>query len=77
VNDKTEEQSKEWMHIYSPNKRKKFKQTLCARQIINGNLFIGYGRMLEFMQATTVTSEMYFGTLKDLCQAIQKNGLVC
>jgi hypothetical protein len=30
----TKEQSKQWMHTHSPNKPKKFKQTLSARKLM-------------------------------------------
>ena len=32
VNAETKEQSKEWMHTHSPNKPKKFKQTLSNKK---------------------------------------------
>jgi hypothetical protein len=34
MNVETKEQSKQWMHIHSPKKQKKFKQTLSARKQI-------------------------------------------
>jgi hypothetical protein len=34
VNVETKDQSKQWMHIRSPNKPKEFKQTLSARKLM-------------------------------------------
>jgi hypothetical protein len=34
VNVENKEQSKKWMHTYSPNKPQKFKQTLSARELM-------------------------------------------
>jgi len=34
VNAGSKEQSKQWMHIHSPNKPKKFKQTLSNKKIM-------------------------------------------
>jgi hypothetical protein len=34
VNVETKEQSKQWLHTHSPNKPKKFKQTLSARKLM-------------------------------------------
>jgi hypothetical protein len=53
VNVETKEQSKQWMHIHSQNKPKKFKQTLYACQKADGNCFLGQERkgvlMVEFI----------------------------
>jgi hypothetical protein len=40
VNVKTKEQSKQWMHIHSPNKLKKFKQ-MSARKLMTTVLWTG------------------------------------
>jgi hypothetical protein len=40
VNAETKGQSKQWMHTHSPNKPKKFKQTLSACQKAAGNCFL-------------------------------------
>jgi hypothetical protein len=67
VNVETKEQSKQWMHTYSPNKPKMSKQmsarklmaAVCCNRIILA--------MMEFMQqGTTVTSEVNCETLKTL-----------
>jgi hypothetical protein len=51
VNVETEEQSKQWMHIHSPNKPKKFKQMLSARKLIAAVFWDRKGvLMVEFMQ---------------------------
>jgi histone-lysine N-methyltransferase SETMAR len=73
VNVKTKEQSKQWMHTHSPNKPRKFKQTLSARKLM-ATLFWDMKRVLlvDFLpQGTTITSEMYCETLKKLQRAIQ------
>jgi hypothetical protein len=69
MNVKTKEQSKQWMHIYSPNKPLKFKQTLSACQNDDSNCF--WDRkgvlMVEFMkQRTTITPQVYCETLNKL-----------
>jgi hypothetical protein len=67
LNVRTKEQSNQWMRTYSPNKPRKFKQTLSACKKANGNCFLGQERVLvvEFMQqGITITSEMYCETLK-------------
>jgi hypothetical protein len=58
VNVETKEQSKEWMHTYSPNKSKKFRQTLSSRKLMVAVFWDMKGmQMVEFMQqGTTVTS---------------------
>jgi hypothetical protein len=43
----TKEQSKQWMHTHSPNKLKKFKQTLFACQKADGNCFLGQERSTD------------------------------
>jgi macrodomain Ter protein organizer (MatP/YcbG family) len=68
MNTETKEQSKQWMHSYSPNKPKKFKQTLSARKLM---AYIFWDRkevlMVEFMlQWTTITSEVYCETLNKI-----------
>jgi hypothetical protein len=75
VYGETREQSKQWMHARSPNKPKKFKQTLSARKLMA--CFLGQDEkgmpMVKFMQqGTTVTCQMYCETLKKLRKAIQK-----
>jgi hypothetical protein len=40
VNVETKEQSKQWMDTHSPNKPKKFKQTLSACHKDDGNCFL-------------------------------------
>jgi hypothetical protein len=47
VNAETKEQSKQWMHTHSPNKPKKFKQTLFACQKANGNHFLRQERSAD------------------------------
>jgi hypothetical protein len=44
VNVETKEQSKHRMHTHSPNKPKKFKQTLSARKLMDCNGFLGQKR---------------------------------
>jgi hypothetical protein len=47
VNAETKEQSKQWMHTHSPNKQKKFKQTLSSCQKADGNCFLGQERSTD------------------------------
>jgi hypothetical protein len=50
VNVYTKEQSKQWMHTHSPNKPKKFKQTLSARKLMETVFWERKGMlMVEFM----------------------------
>jgi hypothetical protein len=58
VNVETKEQSKKWMHTHSPNKPKKFKQTLSARKPMVTAFWDRKGvLMVEFMQqGATITS---------------------
>jgi hypothetical protein len=46
VNVETKEQPKQWMHTYSSNKQKKFKQT-SACQKADGNSFLGQERSAD------------------------------
>jgi hypothetical protein len=74
VNVETKVQSKQWMQTYSPNKPKKFKQTLSTRKLM-ATVFWGRKgvQMVEFLQqGMTITSEMYCKTLNKLHRAIQK-----
>jgi hypothetical protein len=58
VNVETKEQSKQWMHTHSPNKPKKFKQTLYARKLRAPVFWNRKGMlMVEFIQqGSTITS---------------------
>jgi hypothetical protein len=80
VNVETKEQSKQWMHTHSPNKPKKFKQTLSARKL-TPTVFVDRKGvlMVEFMQqGTTITSEVYCEQLKNCVgPAIQNKGVEC
>jgi hypothetical protein len=73
VNVETKEQSKQWMHIHSPNKPKMFEQmSACGKMMTT--VFWDRKRelMVELMQqGTTITSEMYCETLKKLSRAIR------
>jgi DNA-binding transcriptional MocR family regulator len=67
VNVETKEQSKQWINTHSPNKQKKFKQTLTAYQKADRNCFLRQNRvlMVGFMQqGITMMSEVYCETLK-------------
>jgi hypothetical protein len=67
----TKAQSKQWMHTRSPNKPEMFKQTLSTRKLMAYAFRDRKGvLMVELMQqAFTVTSEVYYETLKKLCRA--------
>jgi hypothetical protein len=74
VSVEIKEQSKQRMHTHSSNRSRKFKRTLFARKL-TGTLFWDRKRvlMVEFMQqGTTITSNAYCETLKNLRRAIQK-----
>lgn len=73
VNAETKEQSKQWMHTNSPNKPKKFKQTLSNRKLMATVFWDCKGPLLvEFMDpGTTITAATYCETLKRLRRAIQ------
>jgi len=73
VNAETKEQSKQWMHTHSPNKPKKFKQTLSNRKMMATVFWDRKGILLtEFMApGTTITSEVYCETLHKLRRSIQ------
>jgi hypothetical protein len=47
VNFETKEQSKQWMHTCSPKKPKKFKQMMSARNLMDGNCFLGQERSVD------------------------------
>jgi hypothetical protein len=67
VNVETKEQSKQWMHTHSPNKPKKFKQTLSARKLMASVVWDRKGVLRVVMQqGITVPSEVYCETLKEL-----------
>jgi hypothetical protein len=58
------------MYTHSPNKLDKFKQTLSAKKLMPAVFWDRKGMlMVEFMQqGTTITSELYYETLKKLCR---------
>jgi len=70
VNVDTKEQ---WMHTHSPNKPRKFKQSLANRKLMATMFWDKKGVLLiEFMESgTTITSETYCETLKKLRRAIE------
>jgi histone-lysine N-methyltransferase SETMAR len=70
----TKEQSKQWMHIHSIKKPKKFKQTLSACQNADGNALLGQERSAIgriHAKEMTVMSEVYCETLTELLGVIQ------
>jgi hypothetical protein len=80
VNVEIKEQSKQWMHIHSPNKPKKFKQMLSARKLMATLFWDRKGVLVvDFMQqGMTTKSVVYCKTLRKLCRAIQnkKHGML-
>jgi hypothetical protein len=66
VNVETKEQSKQWKHIYSPNKPKRFKQ-MSARKLMATAFWDKKGVLMgDFMQqGTTIASEVYCELLKN------------
>jgi hypothetical protein len=74
------ETKEQWMHTHSPNKLKKFKQTLSARKLMAAVFWDRKGvLMVEFMQQeTTVTSEVYCKNTKKKCLGpFRTKGLEC
>jgi hypothetical protein len=69
VKVETKEQSKQWLHIHSPNNPKKIKETLSTKKLMTTVFCDRKGvLMMEFMQqGTTITSEVYCETLKRNC----------
>jgi hypothetical protein len=66
VNVETKEQSKLWMHTHSPNKPKRFKQTLSARKLMTTVFWDRIGVLIvKLIQGTTIKSEVYCKTLKN------------
>jgi histone-lysine N-methyltransferase SETMAR len=61
------------MHTHTPNKPKKFKQTLSARKLMVTVFWDRKGVVVvvEFIQGTTIISEAYCETLQKLRRAIQ------
>jgi hypothetical protein len=72
VNVENKEPSKQWMHTHSPNKPKKFKQTLSAIKLMTAVFWDREGvLMVEFMQrGTAITSEVH-------CEALKNKGVEC
>jgi hypothetical protein len=67
------------MHKHSPNKPKKFKQTLSVRKLL-ADVFWGRKGVLivEFMQqGATITSKMYCETLKNCVGPFRTKGMEC
>jgi hypothetical protein len=77
VKVETKEQSNQCMNTHSPNKPKKFKQTLYARNLMETVFLDRKGKlMVDFMQqGTALTSEVYCETQKEVCRAIQNRRL--
>jgi len=72
VNAETNEQSKQWIHTHSPNKPKKFKETL-EQKMMATEFWDRKGLLLtEFMApGTTITSEVHCEMLNKLWRSIQ------
>jgi hypothetical protein len=79
VNVDTKEQSEQWIHPHSPNKMKKFKQTLSTRKLMATAFWDRKGvLMVEFMQQrTTIISEVYCETLKNCVATFRTKGVEC
>jgi hypothetical protein len=76
VNVETKEQSKEWLHMHSPNKRKKFKQMSARKLMAVVFWYRKWVLMVEFMQqGTTVTSEVYCKTLTNWVGPFRTKGV--
>jgi len=72
VNVEIKEQSRQWMHTHSPNKPRKFKQSLANRKLMATVFWDRKGMLLiEFMEpGTTITSETYCEILKKIAQSL-------
>jgi hypothetical protein len=72
VNAHTKEQSKQWIHMHSTNKPKKFKQTLRNKNMTATLIWDRKGILLtQFMVlGTTLKSEVYCKTLYKLWRSI-------
>jgi histone-lysine N-methyltransferase SETMAR len=73
VNAEMKEQSKQWMNTHSPNKPKKFKQTLSNKKMMASVFWDRKGILLTELMApgTTITSEIYCEMLNKLRRSIQ------
>jgi hypothetical protein len=73
VNVETKEQSQQWMHTHSPNKPRKFKQSLTNRKLMATVFWDRKGMLLIALMepGTTITSETYCETLKKLRRATE------
>jgi hypothetical protein len=73
VNVEIKEQPKQWRHIHSPEEPKKFKQTSSARKLVATVFWYMKGvLMVEFIQGTTLKSQVYCERVTKVCTAIQK-----
>jgi hypothetical protein len=76
VNVETKKQSKQWMYAHSPNKPK--TNVACQKPL--GTLFWDRNGvlMVECMQqGTTMSSEMYFETIKNCVKPFGTNSVEC
>jgi histone-lysine N-methyltransferase SETMAR len=71
VNAETKEQFKQWMHTHSPNKPKKFKQTLLNRKMMATVFWDRKGIFCSRHQGPLIMSEVYCETLNKLRRSIQ------
>jgi hypothetical protein len=79
VNVETKEESRQWLHTHSPNKPRKFKQSLANRKLIATLFWDRKGVLLiEFMEPeTTITLETYCKTLKNCAEPLKTKGEEC
>jgi hypothetical protein len=80
VNVETKQQSQQWMNTHSPNKPRKFKQSLAKRKLMATVFWDRKGVLLiGFMEpGTMITSETHCETLKKLRRATEnkRRGMV-
>jgi hypothetical protein len=71
VNVETKEHSKHWMHTHSSKKPKHCKHALCARKLVAAVFWDRKGGLMVKVtqQETTITSQVYCRTLKELRRA--------
>jgi hypothetical protein len=80
VNVETRELSKQWMHTHPPNKPKKFKQTLSAKNLMWAVFRDRKGvPMVEFMQQGTTMSQVYceMPKKKNCVEPFRTKGMEC
>ena len=79
VNVETKQQSRQWTHTHSPNKPRKFKQSLANTRLMATVLWDRKGVLLiELLEpGTTITSGIYCETDKNCPEPLKTKGEEC